>query len=103
MSTACRGAYPTAIAVRMQSRARAEHAHRTLDPAHARLLFLRFFDRLDVLALMAVAQIAPSLPRARRGLERAHEIRGRLHFALLGIEIEPHLDRLAAFEPCRFA
>src|SRR6202043_267685 len=44
-------------------------------------------DGFNALALMAVAQLPPSIPCRRGGLECPHEIGRRLDFPLLRIEI----------------
>src|ERR1700683_3036422 len=81
----------------------ADRANRAGDAALPRLDLLGADYRFDVLALMAVAQLAPAIPCRRGGLERSHEIGRRLDFALLGIEVETNVKRLTALEAGRLA
>src|ERR1051326_5878236 len=100
----CRGAChpPSAICHRAKRSLlrgpRGDRLHRGFEAARARLRLLRAFERLDVFALMCERQFLPAIPRRRLRLQRFHEIRGRLPLALLGVEIEPHFDRLVSFE-----
>src|SRR5436190_5609665 len=84
-------------------RTRCDHLHGAPEPARARLRLLRALDRFNVLALMRERQLLPSLPRRRRRLQRFHEVRRRLYFALIRVEIEPHFDALVSLEPGRLA
>lgn len=52
---------------------------------------------------MAVAQLAPSIPRRWLRLQRAHEIGGRDDLALLGVELQPDAERLIAGQAGSFA
>jgi hypothetical protein len=50
-----------------------------------------------------VAHFLPSVPGGWRSFERLSEIGGRFHFALLGVKVEPDLERFASLQPRRFA
>src|SRR6185295_13662333 len=72
------------------------------DAPRTRLRFLGADNRFHMFALVRETQGAPSLVRTGR-FQRLHEIGGWRHLALLGIELEPHGDHLAALESRRFA
>src|SRR5208337_450723 len=56
-----------------------------------------------IFALMGVAELSPSVPSRRRGFKRLDEVGRRLHFSLIDVEVEPHLNRLASLESRRLA
>src|SRR5688572_8141473 len=80
-----------------------QHPDRRLDPPGARLRLPGLFDGLDVLSLVAVAEHVPLLAGPTRGPESAAQISRRGDLALVRVEIQAHVDRLAAFETGRFA
>src|SRR5216684_268531 len=56
-----------------------------------------------MLALVAVAELSPSLPSWRHGFECLHEVSRRFDHPFFGIEVEPHLNRLATLQAGRLA
>src|SRR5262245_5872229 len=60
-------------------------------------------DGLDILALMGVAELAPTIPGGRRALQGVHEIGRRLDLALRRVQLDFDRQRLAALETGRFA
>jgi hypothetical protein len=73
-----------------------------IDAPRARLGLLRCFNRLDMFALMRIAQRAPPFPRSR-GLEGLDEVRRRRDVAFLRVQLESYFDRLATLQPRRLA
>src|SRR6478736_1988243 len=74
-----------------------------LQAARPRLRLFCSFDRLDVLALAAVAEFLPALPCRWFRFQRAHQVSWRLDFAFRFAELEGHTQRFVPFEPCRFS
>ena len=84
-------------------RARGDGFDRALDAPLLRLRLLGLFDRLGVFALMGEAQLLPSLPCRRGGLERLGQIGGRLDLARFLVQRERHLQRLRPLHAGRLA
>src|SRR5262245_17650478 len=83
-------------------RARTNQAHRLSDASCACFRLPGFVDRLDVLSLMAEAQLPPPVPSGRLGLQSAHELSWCCDHPLLGVQRDLYFERLAALEPCGF-
>jgi len=77
--------------------------NRTCQAAGARLRFFGPRQRFDIFALIRIAQLLPSLPCRRHGLERLDEVGRRPYFSLAGVEFEPHYEGLISFQPRRHA
>src|SRR5262249_54911979 len=73
-------------------------SNRAVDAARACLELLGILNRFDIFALVSVAELPPSLPGWRRGFQRPYEVGRRRDLPFVGIELEPHLDRLAALQ-----
>src|SRR5262249_42159078 len=80
-----------------------DHLNCAFEAGRPGLGLLGSLDRFDVLALVGIAEIAPALPRRRCRSQGLREISGRFDLALSSIELEFHIERLAALQSSGFA